>query len=135
MAVDIGPTQGNGFVWKRGPYTLGIWVESDQGGFGEPLVLGYLGTNGWQVVSTIMEDTPGGWQNVIDTQYGGSLGRFIMERCVKNINLELDTFFPLNPYANTPVPPDAKYSKDATNAAIAQYLDCTTDGLLKQKGT
>lgn len=131
--MAIGPYPGNGHSWPRGHWTIGIWNEPDQQGFGEPA--GHLLASGdWQIDATLAQDTPSGWQFNINQRTKGLLGAYIMEALVSKANTLIPQLYPINSHPQ-PVQNDEPYALDTINAAYSQYLDSTPDGLLKQKGT
>ncbi len=132
MALDVGPTQGNGFIWQKGPFTIGLWVQPDQGGVGEPLVLGHLSPSGWTADAVVMMDEPAGWQNLINVQAGGLIGKYYIVNLLPRINAIADQLFVINPHAGTPVQNTEPYSKDTFNAMIAQYTKVDAAGRLVQ---
>lgn len=130
--MTIGPSPGNGFIWTRGPYTLGLWVDNDQGGFGMPLVLGHKDGPTWVVDGSIRQEDEGGWRNLITAQAHGQIGTFYIANLLPLINADIELLYPLNPHSNVPVQQTDAWTKDIFNALIAQFTKADQAGKLEQ---
>lgn len=133
--MSIGPSKGNGFIWERGPWTLGLWQEDLPQGIGQALLLGHKVGADWStdaVVEVLGDD--GGWQNEINLKAGGMIGKFYVDDMLEQANAIVETLYVLNPYINTPIKNTDPYSLNRFNALISQYTDVGSDGKLGQKG-
>ena len=139
--MAIGPSPGDGYSWQRGPWTLGLQVLPDAGGFGEALVLLHLTPGGWEVGPTVMMDVPGAWQDIINIRepdlttediHDGLEGAYYVKDLMPKINKLIEQFYPINPLAGTLIKNTDRYSRDGFNAMIAQYTGNTEDGKLMQ---
>lgn len=129
--MAVGPYPGNGFVWSRGPYTLGIWVEPDHGGFGDAAVLGHKDGAAWAIDATLMQGDAGSWQYLINNQASGLIGKYYVEQILVRANFHIPTLYPVNAHPQ-PVQNTEPYAIDTMNALISQFTKPTAEGLLQQ---
>ena len=131
--MAIGPSPGNGRIWQRGPWTLGVWNQTEGQGIGDTTVLGHMEAGTWLIDATIAANGgDGGWQDVINHKTNGLIGTYWVTQAIPRINATVENLFPLNPYIGVPIQNTDPYSKDRYNALIAQYTKATPDGLLAQ---